>query len=168
MSSRSLGNQRELRVRNMLRDIGYRASRISVSGWNKQKEEDHKDDLGIPADVIGDASLLQGWPHVWIECGGSGKRLRVAFEKMRPLPAGTIAIAALMLRKQWVFYREDGQAYATLEGAIHESPEYALVRGARRRSAVRAKKVSRQSASRDGAHGGSRGTRASDPAKEVA
>jgi len=113
--SRRLGNRRELQVRDKLRSLGYRADRISVSGWTKQKEGEA--DMGIPADVIAYAPKDSGWPHLWVECGGSGKRLAVTFEAMKDMPAGTIALIARMVGRKWKYDTLSGQ-FSTLADAI--------------------------------------------------
>jgi hypothetical protein len=116
VSSASKGGQREHAVMTALRSVGYRCTRVSASG--RRKSDDAKAN-GVPCDVIAYARR-SGWPHLWIEVGGIGKRIRAAFDAMKaePLPAGHVAIVARCVRRRWRWYASEDERFDSLRDLL--------------------------------------------------
>lgn len=117
MSSVSLGAGRVGSVMTALSKHGYRCTRISASG---QRKGARRDENCIAGDALAFAGK-PGYPHLAVEVGGLGKRLRVAFTELRTfLPPGFVPIVVRYVRRKARWYTDEDTSFLTLAAMLEE------------------------------------------------
>lgn len=116
MSDAKRGAKRVGAVMTDLARRGYRCARISASG---QRKGSRRSQDCIAGDALAFAPADSGLPHLAIEVGGVGKRLRSAFTELRAfLPPGFAPLVVRVVRRRKRWYTDEDSRFLHIDDAL--------------------------------------------------